>query len=439
MSSSKTKMTLQASIFATASSPYALVSGTMGYSTPANESISIPSKTKVGDKPRPVFNDQRQYDNFKHFASSAPAVNVVTVQDAHQNILAKFLSGRSSNKTAGTVQYTSKPAYFLNELSFSTDTDEEVVIVLDNYQPFLNCYSSESKEFVIREDFKLFSEKYDLSKVTMFVTQYVASLLTTYKLDQMFKAVHVAHNDKLAQTLCEHLFGAVLSGSEPSFQGFLNFGPTTDIVYAKFTNKEQGKTKKVTETVRTSGRLQLNLDGAEGTYNFIIVIKTPEMLDQIVESETKSVFPLDNAITERLTCFDEGILAHLVDKFRFCHMMETTSVEKREQLLKDHSDKVIDQLFVKKNTLKTMFEPFGTQFEKTDPLNDNYLLVKFALETDTAIQTNLTKFMRVGNYDPYHPLPTMGLGLHPTPSEGPFCERQYSCAAAPSFSYSTNP
>jgi hypothetical protein len=436
--SDSTNINISASIFGTsASRPYNVLFGSMVYTTRPNKSIRIPSKTKVGDSFRVLFNDSSQYNHFKHNASFAPAFGVgVDVQDARGNVLAKYVPGRISNNTAGTVKYTSNPAYLFSDMVFP-DSDD-VIIALDNYMPFQSCNLADSREFAIREDFRLFSEKYDLKKVTMFVTQTIGTILSSYNLDQLFKQVVVTQNDRLTQTLCEYLFGATLSGSEPSFQGFLNFGPTTEIVYAEFTNKVPSRASKVTPSVRTNGRLQLNLDGSEGSYSFTIVIKTPDMLDHITESETKSVFSLDNTITERLTSFDEDKMAHLLDMFRFSHLLETTPIDKREQLLMDCSDKVIDHLFFKKNTLKTVFEPTMTLFEKTEPLNDNYLFAKFALKTDAAIQANLSRFMRSGN-DSYYPLPpSMGLGLRATPSEGPFCERQYSCAA-PSFSYSADP
>lgn len=436
--SDSTNINITASIFGTsASRPYNVLSGSMVYTTKPNKSISIPSKTTAGDSFRVVFNDSRQYDNFKHNASYAPAFGVgVDVQDARGNVLAKYVPGRISNNTAGTVQYTAKPAYLVSDMLIP---DTNVIIALDNYMPFQSCHLADSREFAIREDFKLFSEKYDLKKVTMFVTQSIGTILSSYNLDQLFKQVVVTQNDKLTQTLCEYLFGATLSGSEPSFQGFLNFGPTVEIVYAEFTNKVPSRPSKVTPLVRTNGRLQLNLDGSEGNYTFTIVIKSADMLDHITETETKSVFPLDNTITGRLTSFDEDKMAHLLDMFRFSHLLETTPADKREQLLMDCSAKVIDQLFLKKNTLRNVFEPTVVQFEKTEPLNDNYLFAKFALKTDAAIQANLSKFMRSGN-DSYYPLPpTIGLGLRATPSEGPFCERQFSCVAAPSFSISTDP
>ncbi len=252
-----------------------LVVGTMEVNTSPAHSITI--KPRIQDTEAHVVVDRSQLSSFRSLASVAPVSSQkVYLYDQTANIVSRYEAGRKSN-TTGTLTISVDPVTLLCNIAIPKVTSGCVYLPLSSYPALGQVVTRESQAELLGQDLDEFARRNDLSTVSLLITKALEKTLVAIdaefpiKAKATFKSYEVVEVDPITY-LTERLFGKVISGHRPSFQGFMNFSPSFDVVHSQV-RYESDTGSTVAFTNRRGGRIQVNVTGQNAQATFMVILR----------------------------------------------------------------------------------------------------------------------------------------------------------------------
>ena len=301
--------------------------GEIKINTPVPDSIEIPS---IGESCTSHIVLQKGDDvNFKNSFLSAPVKpNNIYLYDQCGHMFSSYSDDRVNN-AHGTVKISADNKVLLSNIQLPTVSEGQIYLVINVYMGLYQATINSSKKFLVEKDLESFSAKHDLSKVIVFISSEISNELdkigVVYR--KYFKEVLVSSSNRTSEYFCEYLAGRIVTGSRPTFQGMLTFGPGTDVVLAKFSPmKGFGN---VTAQLRRNGRIQINSEESQAAAYFFIMIKhdTSKNL-HYMEDITKTEFTIIDRAIENLPDLTDNHFKVLIDSIRFIEKLNANRESK---------------------------------------------------------------------------------------------------------------
>ena len=355
-----------------------LVVGTMEVNTSPAHSITI--KPTILDDAHVVV-DRSQLSSFRALASAAPVPASVAIPtadaaagnlkdgfgapkvylyDQTASIVSRYEASRKSN-TTGTLNISVDPVTLVCNIVIPKVTSGNIYLPLTSYPALSQVSTLESQVDLVKQDFDEFARRNDLSTVCLVISKSLEKVLL--KIDPefatkgktIFKSYEAVDIDPITY-LTERMFGKVISGHRPSFQGFMNFGPNFDVVHSQV-RYESDTGSSVAFTNRRGGRIQVNVAGqnAQGTYMIVLrrLTKDPEALPSFTEETTGSTCTFTTAMEVDPSTFPDLspiYLRNYLETIAFQEKFQATEESKRVAMFQASPAVIVRYLFTQPET-----------------------------------------------------------------------------------------
>ena len=245
----------------------ALLTANVEVSTTPRDGIPIAST--VTNKSNVIVN-AKQFKALKEALAVLPVTkNPIHLYDQLGNVVSRMEVNRKSN-IGGTLCVNTETQTLLSHMIIpKVDDGATNYLILQDYVPLNSVYSEEKQLQLLMEDIKKLQEKTPhLKEVVLVIGKKLhETFLKLYPTFVEFFQVVPVKDENVIHYVAEHLCGKVIAGSKPSFQGFLNFGPGTNVIRCVSDNPS------LVFTIRSGGRVQVNSDKELTTGKFIAVIE----------------------------------------------------------------------------------------------------------------------------------------------------------------------
>ena len=314
--------------------------------------------------------DKFQLDEFRRLASLAPVTkHSVYLYDQQGNVVSKYEADRTSN-ASGNVSITKPPEVLIGNITLPKVTNGSVYFCLFNY-PALNMISSkEHKNELIEKDIAKFLKNNDLTNVNLLITENIAQeLIDSMKTLSFFKTVKIIKQKEI-DYVSECVFGKIISGDKPCFQGFLNF-PNFEIVHSK--TKGYDGIDTINFTNRRNGRIQVNTSGLNSKISFMILLqrKNSSYIPSFYEEVTGNKFELDQTMwvnpyeTSKTFNLTDEYIYNYVDAINFLITLNNTDKSELKTLFQETYPMIV---------LKYLFHPIENVC-KSELLQNNSMII----------------------------------------------------------------
>lgn len=310
----------------------------------------------------------------------------IIMYDQCGNISNKYLSTRTDNNS-GSLKISAELKVLLSNIVFPTILTGQIYLVISNYSGLDQCSRPESKCELIKKDIEQLKESIDLSKVFLVIDAKINSTIESLgiNLGDSFQTVHSVSSPLLIPYLVEYLAGKSIAGSKTSFQGFLNFGPDTEIVHCQFV--EQPQQAMIEGQIRRNGRVQINSEGAVSGVRFCVMLahkKSSDKPTMFVEEVTGTEFPivhfadnLPNITADHLTTLVNGL--NFMDRLTKHYVDPTTQVKSYDTLKK----------FILSNPVEVISYQFNSPLLMFEELDSKSNLSSMIIDIANSLQHNI--------------------------------------------------
>jgi len=242
----------------------------------------IPISKRVTNKSNILVNSP-QFIYLKKALATSPVTDLpIYIYDQLGNLVNKLEKNRKNN-LGGTLGVNTEPQTLLSHIVIPPNTDGSTNYILLQAYPHLSEVSSEAGKIeLLKNDFAALAAKADLKSVVLVVATVVYDEFV--KIYPEFEALFgkvFSVKDNVFSFVTEYICGKVISGSKPSFQGFLNFGDDATVLRCI------GDCTGITYTIRSGGRVQVNTPAAKDTVSgkFLLFVDSPSMSYPYVVTE----------------------------------------------------------------------------------------------------------------------------------------------------------
>jgi hypothetical protein len=229
----------------------------------------IPIKSTVTNKSNVIVN-AKQFKAIKDALIVLPVTkNSIHLYDQLGNVVSRMEVNRKAN-TGGTLGVNTEAQTLLSHMVMpKVDDGATNYLILQEYAPLNSVYSEEKQLQLLTEDINKLKEKTPHLKdvVVIIAKKLHETFLKLYPTYTEFFQVVPVKDENVINYVAEHICGKVIAGSKPSFQGFLNFGPGTNVIRCVSDNPS------LVYTVRSGGRVQVNSDKELTTGKILAVIE----------------------------------------------------------------------------------------------------------------------------------------------------------------------
>ncbi len=250
-----------------------LVSGHLEITNTPRDGIAI---TKRVTNKSNVLVNSTQFTHLKKALSTSPLTDLpIYIYDQVGNIVNKLEKDRKNN-LGGTLGVNTEAQTLLSHMVIPPNTDGATNYLLLQSYPHLSEVSSDAGKLeLLKNDFTALSSKADLKSVVLVIaTPVYDEFVKIYpEFEALFGKVFSVKQENVFSFVTEYICGKVISGSKPSFQGFLNFGPDATVLRCV------GDYTGITYTIRSGGRVQVNTPAAKDTVSgkFLLFVDSPTM------------------------------------------------------------------------------------------------------------------------------------------------------------------
>ena len=285
-----------------------LIYGQVDISTTPRDGIHI--KSKVTNKSNVIVNSV-QCRSLKEKLAKSPVTNKpIYMYDQLGNMVSRLESGRKNNQ-CGNLGVNTDSQTLLSHMIIPNEATSTNYIIIENYSVLNEVSSDENKIQLFKEDLNKLKNKSDLSNVVLIIANSIhkifIKLYPEYETDYFSNVISIA-DENVISYVAEHICGKVISGSKPSFQGFLNFGKDINILRCI------GDKSPITYTIRSGGKIQINSNKESVNGKFLIFIKN-EIITypfKITEELTNTTFNILQDMTIKPETFPEIKLDNII-------------------------------------------------------------------------------------------------------------------------------
>lgn len=346
----------------------------------------IPIATTVTNKSNVIVN-AKQFKALKEALAVLPVTkNPIHLYDQLGNVVSRMEVNRKSN-IGGTLGVNTEAQTLLSHMVIpKVDDGATNYLILQEYVPLNSVYSEEKQLQLLMEDIKKLQEKTPhLKDVVLVIGKKLhETFLKLYPTFVEFFQVVPVKDENVIHYVAEHLCGKVIAGSKPSFQGFLNFGPGTNVIRCVSDNPS------LVFTVRSGGRVQVNTDKELTTGKFLAVIENSSGLTfpfTINEEVSGTSFTFASDMSIKADTFPDIKLDYIIsmlENFKFSsnidHSNESDKINKFIMDPKNHGS-VIKYLFT---------QPLKVFKEFVKLPDDAKLIVRTCEENFSVIKQSLS-------------------------------------------------
>ena len=250
-----------------------LVSGTLEITNTPRDGIAI--SKRVINKSNVLVNST-QFSHLKKALSVSPLTDLpIYIYDQVGNLVNKLEKDRKNN-LGGTLGVNTEAQTLLSHMVIPPNTDGSTNYLLLQAYPHLSEVSSDAGKLeLLKNDFTTLAAKADLKSVVLVVaTPVYDEFVKIYPdFEALFGKVFSVKLENMYSFVTEYICGKVISGSKPSFQGFLNFGSDATVLRCV------GDYTWITYTIRSGGRVQVNTPAAKDTVSgkFLLFVDSSSM------------------------------------------------------------------------------------------------------------------------------------------------------------------
>ena len=382
-----------------------IIVGEIIINTPAPDSIEIPPICE--DCTCHIVLQKGDDAKFRSSFLIAPVrANDICLYDQCGHMFSSYTKTRVNN-AHGTIKISADNKVLLSNIQLPAVSDGQIYLVINVYSGLTQATIDSSKKYLVEKDLEAFSKKYDLSTIIVFMSSEIVNELDKLGVEyrKYFKAVLSSSGNRMSEYICEYIAGRTVTGSRPTFQGMLTFGPETEVVLVRFCpTKEFGN---ITAQLRRNGRIQINSEDSQASAYFFIMVKheTSDSL-KFMENVTKKEFAIVDRTIENLPDLTDDHFTVLIDSIRFLEKLNANRESKEfTQTILDNSEEVVKYLF---NTPLGVFETIDTESTLSQIVVDysrvvrhqiNYLVQNKTVEHFNAIPRKLAKTVMFKDMD----------------------------------------
>lgn len=330
------------------SSGLTLLTGDVDVNTSPRDGIHLPSR--ITNKSNVIINST-QFTLLNKALLKVPVTEYpIHLYDQLGNMVSRMEVKRKSN-IGGSLRVHSEPQTLFSHMVIPTLTDGSTTYLVLQEYPHLNFVSSEENQSqLLMQDIKNLNDKTPgLKDVVLVIAKTLHDqFLKLYPSYTDFFQVQSVNDDKVFDYVAEHLCGQVISGSKPTFQGFLEFESSMSILQCMSDNLS------LVYTIRSNGRVQINTDQERTSGKFLILLENSLVFPYTFKEETTSTY---FTVTE-----DMSIKPGTFPGLKFSYILATMehskfvtnftfpfNQEKLSKLLEvpENHSKILNYLFVK--------------------------------------------------------------------------------------------
>ena len=330
------------------SSGLTLLMGDVDVNTSPRDGIHLPST--VTNKSNVIVNAS-QFVSLNKALLKVPVTEYpIHLYDQLGNIVSRMEVKRKSN-VGGSLRVHSEPQTLFSHMVIPTLTDGSTTYLILQEYPHLNSVSSEKNQSqLLMQDIKNLNDKTpSLKDVVLVIAKTLHDqFLKLYPTYTDFFQVHPVKDDKVFDYVAEHLCGRVISGSKPTFQGFLEFGTYANILQCTSDNSS------LVYTIRSNGRVQINTDQERTSGKFLILLESLPIFPYTFKEETTNT---SFTVTKDMTikpetfsslnfCYILAMMEHSKFGTNFNAQFNQEKLSKLLEVPENHS-KMLNYLFVK--------------------------------------------------------------------------------------------
>lgn len=277
----------------------------------------------------------------KKVLSDAPLISdySVTFYDYLSTVTNKYLKDRVNNNP-GTVNNRLSKIKLLSQIKLpDVSKDEEVYLVLDNYEALKEVFLESSKKHIIINDLNVFCSNNSLDErknINLFVTKEIHDMIIKYSsLDNIFKNVWVCNNCCLSN-LVEYLMGKTINCSNKSYQGHIELSGDLDVLSVLISSNSSDSM-----IGRNNGILQFNTFNGSSNFKFIIILKTSKELSNIDFNIDGKCIGTSELLKKEDTSITFEYIKDFLDNYNFCNLLKSLNSQERKDFIIKNSEKVI--------------------------------------------------------------------------------------------------
>ena len=277
-----------------------LIYGQVDISTTPRDGIHI--KSKVTNKSNVIVNASQCRSLKEKLVKSPVTDQQIYMYDQLGNMVSRLESGRKNNQ-CGNLGVNTDTQTLLSHMIIPNEPTSTNYIIIDNYSVLNEVSSEENKIQLLKEDINKLKEKSELSNVVVIIANSIHNVFIKLypEYDSFFMDVINILDENVISYVAEHICGKIISGSKPSFQGFLNFGKDVDILRCI------GDKSSITYTIRSGGKIQINSNKESVSGKILIFIKSESMSYSVKMTEelTNTAFEITPDMTIKPDTFPE--------------------------------------------------------------------------------------------------------------------------------------
>lgn len=316
---------------------------------------------------------------FKKLFQSSPVLpKSYTLYDQSGFKNCVYSENRTTNNP-GTINNSLDDKVLLSDINLPSIVNGQQFLVLSSYIGLTSRTLESQKRHLITEDMKIFSSKYDLSRVILFIVDKVETEISCFcNLNTIFKEVHIIPHENIVSSLVEYTSGSCVSGSKPDFQGMLNFGQNIEIVTCHFKNINPHGDILMTD--RRNGRIHISSNSTQASVQFVIMLSHSYPLNiYITETTTDAIIDL-KIIPDTSNCLSEYHLQIMMDSILYMDKIDKFDNRALIQYFLTDEQRVVKYLF-------------SSPIQKEFKLNDNhdtfsidYMIISYILNVNKQIR-----------------------------------------------------
>jgi hypothetical protein len=341
-----------------------LISGNLEITNTPRDGIAITKR--VSNKSNVLVNST-QFSHLKKALSTSPLTDLpIYIYDQVGNLVNKLEQDRKNN-LGGTLGVNTEAQTLLSHMVIPPNTDGSTNYLLLQAYPHLSEISSDvGKLELLKNDFTALNAKADLKSVVLVIaTPVYEEFVKIYpEFEAFFGNVFSVKQENIFSFVAEYLCGKVISGSKPSFQGFLNFGADATILRCV------GDNAGIIYTIRSGGRVQVNTpaakDSVSGKFLLYVVSTTMSYPFTITEEVTNSSVTIAPDMTIKPDTFPEikfDYILQMMDNYHFgINLNPNLSYEKIMAFITDPANQV--------KVMKYLFASYPKIDKDYDKLSD---------------------------------------------------------------------
>lgn len=263
------------------------------------------------------------------FKQSQVLPSSYTLYDQSGFINCNYQNSRNDNNP-GNITNNLEPKVLLSDITIPIIKEGQQFLVISSYSGLTNLTLTTHKKHLVTKDLELFSSKYDLSKIILFIVDNIQVEISNFcDLNNIFKQVHVYSQKNVIKSLVEFISGTCINGSNPEFQGMLNFdsdvSANVEIVSGHFINIKSDC--NISTTIRRGGRIHITSNTPFACIYFIIVISHTLKIHEFCESTTNQKFTL-NIVPDKLNDLTKEQLQIIMNSILYVDRLDKISDSK---------------------------------------------------------------------------------------------------------------